>query len=69
MAEEIEMKQADAEWAEALALRILLAGVHPERHAEAMERVRSVVREFEAPRAPGTRRLPRMTGTTRRRVM
>jgi hypothetical protein len=64
---EMEMQQADAEWAEALALRILLAGVQPERRAEAIERVRSLVRDLEAPGAAGSRRLPRMTGTSRRR--
>ncbi len=61
-------EQTDAEWAEALALRILLAGVQPERRPEAVERVRSLVRDFEAPATAGTRRLPRMIGTSRRRV-
>ena len=68
MANEMEMEQGDAEWAEALALRILLARVQPERRAEATERVRSVVRDFEAARVAGTRRLPRMSGTSRRRM-
>lgn len=68
VADEIEIEQVDAEWADALALRILLARVHPERRAEATERIRSVVRDFEAPRSAGTRRLPRMCGTSRRRV-
>ena len=68
MTHETEMEQADAEWAEALALRILLAGVQPERRAEATERVRSLVRDFEVPRAAGRRRLPRLYGTSRRRV-
>jgi hypothetical protein len=62
----MEMEQADAEWAEALALRILLARVRPERHAEAIERLRSVVRDVETPRAAGIRRLPRMAGSSRR---
>lgn len=68
VSDDMEMEKADAEWAEALALRILLAGVQPERRAEAVERVRSLVRDFEAPRPAGTRRLPRMSGTSRRRV-
>lgn len=68
MADEMEMEHGDAEWAEALALRILLARVRPERRAEATERVRLVVRDFEAARVPGTRRLPRMSGTSRRRM-
>jgi hypothetical protein len=68
VSDNVKMEQEDAEWAEALALRILLARVRPERHAEATERVRSVVRDFEAPRAAGARRLPRMSGTSRRRV-
>lgn len=68
MANEMEMEQGDAEWAEALALRILLARVQPDRHAEAAERVRSIVRDCEAPRAARIRRLPRMIGTSRRRV-
>lgn len=64
----MQTEQADAEWAEVLALRILLARVQPERRAEAIERVQSVVREFEAPRTAGARRLPPMTGTSRRRT-
>lgn len=68
VADDIKMETADAEWAEELALRILLAHVQPERRLEATERVRSVVRDFEAPRATGTRRLPRMNGISRRRV-
>lgn len=68
MANEMEMEQGDAEWAEALALRILLARVQPERHAEAAERVRSIVRDCEVSRAARIRRLPRMIGTSRRRV-
>lgn len=64
----MEMKQPDAEWAEDLALRILLARVKPERRAEAMERVRSVVRDCEVACTPGTRHLPRMVGTSRRRM-
>lgn len=67
MADDMEMKQADAEWAEELALRILLARVQPELRAEALERVRSVVRDCEAARTPGTRRLPRMIVRTSRR--
>jgi hypothetical protein len=62
------MEQADAEWAEALALRILLARVRPERRAEAAERVRGLLRDLEAPRRAGARRLPKMSGTSRRRV-
>lgn len=68
MANDMEMEQGDAEWAEALALRILLARVRPERHAEAAERVRSIVRDCEAPRATRIRRLPRMIVTSRRRA-
>lgn len=68
MADDLKMEQGDAEWAESLALRILLARVQPERHAEATERVRSVVRDFEAPHQAGTRRLPGMSGTSRRRA-
>lgn len=66
VSDDMELEQADAEWAEALALRILLARVRPERHAEATERVRSVVRDFETPRTAGKRRLPRMSGISRR---
>ena len=68
VSDEMEMEQAVAEWAEALALRILLARVRPERHAEATERVRSLVRDFEALRVAGIRRLPRINRTSRRRV-
>lgn len=68
VANDMEMEQGDAEWAEALALRILLARVQPERHAEATERVRSIVQDCGAPRAARIRRLPRMIGTSRRRV-
>lgn len=68
VSDDMEMENADAEWAEALALRILLAGVQPERRAEAIERVRLLVRDLEAPLPAGTRRLPRMIGTSRRRV-
>lgn len=66
MADDPELEQADADWAEDLALRILLARVQPERRAEAAERLRSVVRDLEAPRPAGIRRLPRMSGTSRR---
>lgn len=66
--DDCDFEQTDAEWAETLALRILLAGVQPQRRAEAVERVRSLVRELEAPLTAGTRRLPRMIGTSRRRV-
>lgn len=59
---------ADAEWAEELALRILLARVRPERHAEATERVRGLLRDLEAPRVAGTRRLPAMIAGSRRRL-
>jgi ATPase subunit of ABC transporter with duplicated ATPase domains len=62
------MEQPDAEWAEALALRILLARVRPERRAEATERVRGLLRDLEAPRAAGARRLPVMSGGSRRRL-
>ena len=68
VSDDVKMEQADAEWAEALALRILLARVQPERQAEATERLRSVVRDFEAPREAGIRRLPQMSGTSRRRA-
>lgn len=68
VSDDVEMEQADAEWAEALALRILLAGVQPERRAEATERVRSIVRDFEAPRTAGMRRLPIFNRTARRRM-
>lgn len=68
MANDVKMEQGDAEWAEALALRILLARVQPERRAEAVERVRSIVRDCEVSRAAGIRRLPTMIGTSRRRV-
>jgi len=67
MADDMEMEQADAEWAEALALRILLARVQPERCTEATERVRAVLSEFEAPRPIETRRVPRMGGILQRR--
>ncbi len=60
-------RESDAEWAEELALRVLLARVKPEHRAEAAERVRSVVRDFEAGPPPTRRRLPRMAGTARRR--
>lgn len=66
VADDLELKPADANWAEDLALRILLARVQPERHAEATERLRSVVRDLEALRPAGIRRLPRMSGTSRR---
>lgn len=68
VADDILMEQADAEWAEELALRILLARVQPERRAEATDRVRSMVRHFEAPRVGGIRRLQTMSGTSRRRA-
>ncbi|HEV3050276.1 MAG TPA: hypothetical protein VGX50_08220 [Longimicrobium sp.] len=66
--EDMNLEQADAEWAEGLALRILLARVQPEQRAEAAERVRSLVRDLEAPRAARIRRLPRIRGTSRRRI-
>lgn len=68
VSDDVEREQADAEWAEALALRILLARVRPERHAEAIERIQAVVNDLEAPRRAGIRRLPMMTRTSRRPV-
>lgn len=64
----MEMEESDAEWAEELALRILLARVKPERRTEAVERLRSVIRDCEITCTPGPRRLPKMVGTSRRRV-
>jgi hypothetical protein len=60
-----EQQQADAEWAEDLALRILLAHVRPERQAEGTERLRSLVRELEGSARGAARRLPRMAGARR----
>lgn len=67
MKDRMEMEQGDAEWAEALALRILLAGVQPERCAEATERVRAVLKDCKAPRSAGARRLPWTSGILQRR--
>lgn len=60
-------RESDAEWAEDLALGVLLARVRPERRAEAAERVRSVVRDFETTGPAPRRRLPRMAGTALKR--
>jgi hypothetical protein len=60
-------RESDAEWAEELAMRVLLARVRPERRDEAAERVRSVLRELETDPPPARRRLPRMGGAARRR--
>jgi hypothetical protein len=68
VSDNVKMEQEDAEWAEALALRILLSRVRPERHAEATERIQAVVRDLEGPRRTGIRQLPRMSRTSRRRV-
>jgi hypothetical protein len=69
VADDLEMEKADAAWAEALALRILLARVEPGQRAEAIERVQSIIREFETPRGAGSRRrLPKMSETPRRRT-
>jgi hypothetical protein len=59
-------RETDAEWAEDLALRVLLDRVRPERRDEAAERVRSVLRDFETGRPTARRRLPRMIGIARR---
>jgi hypothetical protein len=62
---DIEQEQADADWAEDLALRILLAHVRPDRQAEGAERLRSLVREMEGSTRGAARRLPRMAGPRR----
>ena len=59
-------RESDAEWAEDLALRLLLARVRPERRDEAAERVRSVLRECEIELPAPRRRLPRMIKIARR---
>lgn len=59
-------RESDAEWAEDLALRVLLARLRPELRDEAAERVRSVLRELEADSQPPRRRLPRMIRIARR---